>query len=75
MTSLKRIRSACLNLTVLFDCRQAYDQYMAGLAHKRIPCHVVSEQPQEGGGWLVSLKKPYNGYDYAGYFEAVKERP
>lgn len=66
---MKRIKSACLNMTVLFDCRQAYDLYKEAMQRRNTPFQILSEQPRQDGGWLVSLKKPYNNYDCGSYLD------
>ena len=68
---MKRIKSACLHLTLQFDSREAYDLYKGALKRKNTPYRIVSERETEDKGWLVTLKKPYNNYDCTEYLGAI----
>lgn len=64
---MKRIQSACLNLTLKFDEGAELTQYKATLAQKGTPCRIYEERQQPDGSVLVRLKKQYSGYQLGDY--------
>lgn len=73
---MKRIQSACLEQTILFEQPDELRHYKAELDRKRIPYKVLSESAQPDGSVLLRLKKRYNQYSLGDYLDDEdRERP
>lgn len=70
---MKRIQSACLEQTILFEQPDELRHYKAELDRKRIPYKVLSESVQPDGSVLLRLKKRYNQYSLGDYLDRAAE--
>ena len=68
---MKRIQSACLEQTILFELTEELKHYKSELDRKRIPYKVVSETAHPDGSVVIKLKKRYNQYGLGDYLEGM----
>lgn len=66
---MKRIQSACLEQTILFELPDELRHYKSELDRKRIPYKVLSESSRPDGSVLLRLKKRYNQYSLGDYLD------
>lgn len=64
---MKRIQSACLEQTVLFETADDYDTYKGRMNRRRIPYAVTAEEKRPDGSILIKLKRPYTHYATGDY--------
>ena len=77
---MKRIKSACLEQTILFTAndapaqaalaaRQEVEHYKASLTRRQTAYRIEEELPQPDGSILVKLKRQYNAYPCGDYLK------
>lgn len=77
---MKRIKSACLEQTILFTAndapaqaalaaRQEVEYYKASLARRQTASRIEEELPRPDGSILVKLKRQYNAYPCGDYLK------
>lgn len=58
----KRIKSACLYETILFELPSELAAYRAGLNRKKVKHTIDAEERREDGTILVRIRRQYNSY-------------
>ena len=79
---MKRIKSACLELTIQFLLKDNIGHAAAIQAVKEEVAHykslldrnhtkykILQEKDQADGSVIIKMKKQYNNYDYGDYFD------
>ena len=76
---MKRIKSACLEQTILFTAndapapaqaaRQEGEHYKASLTRRQTAYRIEEELPRPDGSILVKLKRQYNAYPCGDYLK------
>ena len=79
---MKRIKSACLEQTILFTAndapapaqaalaaRQEVEYYKASLTRRQTAYRIEEELPRPDGSILVKLKRQYNSYPCGDYLK------
>lgn len=79
---MKRIKSACLEQTILFTAndapapaqaaqaaRQEVEHYKASLTRRQTAYRIEEELPRPDGSILVKLKRQYNAYPCGDYLK------
>lgn len=79
---MKRIKSACLEQTILFTAndapapaqaalaaRQEVEHYKASLTRRQTAYRIGEELPRPDGSILVKLKRQYNAYPCGDYLK------
>ena len=64
---MKRIESACLEQTILFEVKDEYETYKATLKRKHIKHEIYDEQTRSDGSVVIKIRRQYNSYDCSGY--------
>lgn len=66
---MKRILSACLEQTVIFESREEMEAYERQLEKKRVPFKVVSAEQAGDGRMDVKMKRRYVHYPVGEYLD------
>lgn len=71
---MKRIESACLVQTMIFDSREEFELFKKQLEKKRIPYQVDDVEVRSEGGVCVQMRRRYVHYPVGDYIAAEEER-
>ena len=66
---MKRITSACLEQTLIFDSREELEAYRRQMEKKRVPFEVESVEELSGGQVCARAKRRYVHYPVGDYMK------
>lgn len=64
---LKRIISACVELTVKFENEQVYKKYLNFLERRRIKYRIIDNKTLPDNEIIIKIIKSYNNYSVGDY--------
>ncbi len=70
--NMKRIESACLDQTLIFDSQEELELYERQLDRKRVPFQVLDSEQLSDGMLSVRMKRRYVHYPVGDYLEEAQ---